>query len=132
MRSARSGWLRGNTSASIEARRAFGASGYCPSTAWLPITTISRSSAIAPAARITCSSSERVMHAPALGLVAQLGRPRRDFPPRPLEQRFPLEQRCGRLLAVALQPAEYRLPRALDQTGIGADPACNQRVQREI
>src|SRR3989442_4850219 len=65
--SASSGAPFGYRSASIDLRSAGGASGNWPSTAWLPITTISRSPAMRPAARIRCSSSERFIHAPPLG-----------------------------------------------------------------
>src|SRR5437016_4667862 len=71
--------------------------------AWPSITTISRSSEISPAAPIRCSSSERVMHAPTLGVgeqrgerrrlaetrpvLAELGGARQHFLPRPVEER---------------------------------------------
>src|SRR6266851_5615486 len=55
----RSGRWRGNTSASIEAKRPSGAAGYWASTAWLPMITMSRSPTMPLAARIMCSSSAR-------------------------------------------------------------------------
>src|SRR5271170_2822332 len=105
----------------MEASSIGGAFGNWPSTDWLPIITISRSSAMAPAARMTCSSSERVMDASALGGGEQ-GRERRglaqaraffgercgacgDFRPGAREQRPPLGDRGGRALAVAFEPA---------------------------
>jgi hypothetical protein len=50
---------RGNKSASADTGSCNGALGNCPRIDWLPITTISASSAIEPAARIRCSCSER-------------------------------------------------------------------------
>src|SRR4030042_1922383 len=54
--SASSGLFFGITSASTDVRSDRGASGNCPRIAWLPITMISRSSAMLDAARMTCSS----------------------------------------------------------------------------
>src|SRR5438105_4588426 len=145
--SARSGWLRGKTSASIEKSSAGGASGYSPSTAWLPMTTISRSLAIAPAARMTCSSSERVMHAAALGVrqqrgerrrlaqasgvLAELSRARRDFLPWPFEELLPFTQRRGRALPVTLEPSCERCAGALEQARFGGDAPRSQHMQRQ-
>ena len=50
-------------SASIDTSRVVGGVGNCPRTAWLPITTKSRSSAIAAAARRMCSSAARFIGA---------------------------------------------------------------------
>src|SRR5258708_17157195 len=64
---ASSGLPLGYRSPSMDLNNAGGASGNWPRIAWLPITTISRSPAMRPAARIRCSSSERFIHASALG-----------------------------------------------------------------
>src|SRR5256885_13657538 len=96
--SATSGLRFGYRSASIDLSRAAGASGNWPSTAWLPITTISRSPAMRPAARIRCSSSERFIHAPPLG-----GRER-------ARERGRLPQAYGGLAPVGDQRGGFRAP----------------------
>src|SRR2546425_12948087 len=118
--SARSGLLLGYRSASIDLSKAVGASGNWPSTAWLPITTISRSPAMRPAARIKCSSSERFIHAPPLGgreharkrggltqvrgRFARIGDQSGDFRPGASEDLAPLAERARRGISVARDP----------------------------
>src|SRR5689334_5303988 len=131
----------------MEASSAGGASGYSPRMAWLPMTTISPSFAIAPAARMMCSSSERVMHAATLvvgqedrerrglaqprGVLAQLGRPCGDLAPGPLEERVPLAKRRGRPLAMAREPALHGCPRPVEQPRIGSDAPSGKHMQRQ-
>src|SRR5713101_6005081 len=118
--SASSGFPFGYKSPSIDLHSAIGASGNWPSTAWLPITTISRAPAMRPAARIRCSSSERFIHEPPLGgrehacerrrLPQASGRfvrggdQRGDFRPGAIEDLAPLVERARRVLAVARDP----------------------------
>src|SRR5438552_2514596 len=73
MRSLRSGLLSGYTSASMDTRSEGSASGNWPSTAWEPITTMSGSSAMVPAARIMCSKFERVIDVPAFPRIEHAG-----------------------------------------------------------
>src|SRR5258708_589682 len=145
--SARSGLLFGYRSASIDLSRAVGASGNWPSTAWLPITTISRSPAMRPAARIRCSSSERFIHAPPLGgreyacerrrLPQTSGRfvsgrdQRGDLRPGAIEDLAPLVQRARRVLAAARDQFCEIARRGGEQPPVGFDLARDQAVHRE-
>src|SRR3989442_11805718 len=131
----------------MEASNADGAPGYSPSRAWLPMTTISRSAAAAPAARMTCSSSERVIHAATFGLreqgaegrrlsqarrvFAKLTRLCRHFLPRAFEQLLPLAQRGRRLLAIALKPTLQGRTRPSEEARLGGDAARREHVQRQ-
>src|SRR5258708_2339521 len=145
--SASAGSLFGYRSASIDASRAIGASGNWPSTAWLPITTISRPPAMRPAARIRCSSSERFIHAPPLGgrertrerrgLPQAHGRfvrardQRGDFRPRAIEDLAPLTERARSAVAVARDPCREIAPRRGEEPPVGFDLARDQAVHRE-
>src|SRR5207342_2147750 len=137
--SASSGLLRGYRSASIDLSRAAGESGNWPSTAWLPITTISRARALRPAARIRCSSSERFIHPPALGArertrkrrglpeasrgLAGIGDQRGDLRPRAAQDLAPLLQRARSGIAVALDPLGEIAPCRGEQPPVGFDLA---------
>src|SRR5712692_6813938 len=145
--SARPGSPRGYRSASIDLRNAIGASGNWPSTAWLPITTISRSPAMRPAARIKCSSSERFIHAPPLagreharkgrgltqarGRFARIGDQRGDFRPGTSEDLAPLAKRARRAVGVSRAPSGEVAPRRVEQPAIGFDFAGDQAMHRE-
>src|SRR5882762_5469156 len=145
--SASPGSFFGYRSASIDASRATGASGNWPSTAWLPITTISRSPATRPAARIRCSSSERFIHAPPLGgrenarerrrLPQADGRfvracdQRGDFRPRTIENLAPLAERARHAVAVARDPFVEIAPCSSEEPPVGFDLPCDQAVHRQ-
>src|SRR5438445_8166591 len=145
--SASPGLLWGYRSASIDLSRAVGASGNWPSTAWLPITTISRSPAMRPAARIRCSSSERFIHAPPLGAREHAcerrrlpqaggrfvsGRDQRgDLGPGAIEVPAPLVEGARRVPAVARDPFCEIAPRRGEQPPVGFDLARDQAVHRE-
>src|SRR6266705_1171284 len=142
--SARSGLLLGYKSASIDLRKAFGASGNWPSTAWLPITTISRSPEMRPAARIRCSSSERFIHAPPLaggehacerrglpqadGRLVRVRDQRSDFRPGAIEDLAPLAERARHALAVARDPFFEIPPLRGEEPPVGFDLARDQAV----
>src|SRR5712691_10450973 len=142
--SARSGLLLGYMSASIDLSRAAGESGNWPSTAWLPITTISRSPAMRPAARIRCSSSERFIHAPPLAgrehACERRGLPqadcrfvrvrdqRGDFRPGAIEDLAPLAERARRALAVVRDPFFEIPPRRGEEPPVGFDLPRDQAV----
>src|SRR5712691_5087569 len=145
--SARSGRILGYRSASIDLSRAAGESGNWPSTDWLPITTISRSPAMRPAARIRCSSSERFIHAPPLGGREHARKRRRlpqadarfvrardqggDFRPRAIENLAPLAERARRGVAVARDPSCEIASRRSEQPAVGFDLARDQAMHRE-
>src|SRR5438876_36043 len=88
----------------MDASRSAGASGNWPSTAWLPITTISLAPVMPAAARMTCSSCGRCMTEPLLQLPDLL----RAQHPR---ERRVLAQSPG-LLAVGTQEVTNLLQRA--------------------
>src|SRR5258708_28772563 len=147
---ASSGLPLGYRSPAMDLNNAGGASRNWPRSAWLPITTISRSPAMRPAARIRCSSSERFIHASALGGREYTGE-RRGLPqaggrfagvgdegrgprPRLFEDGAPFLERARGAVAVARGPRRDGAPSDGEPPQFGSDlsraPAMPRRAAR--
>src|SRR5258708_6786789 len=145
--SASSGLPLGYRSPAMDLNNAGGASGNWPRIAWLPITTISRSPAMRPAVRIRCSSSERFIHASALGgreytgerrglpqaggRFAGVGDEGRDPRPRLFEDGAPFPQRARDAVAGTRGPRRDVAPSDGEQPEFGSDLSRDQAMHRE-